>query len=132
MLLSRAFDIKHATKNKKILKQKTMPAKPTARHCLKSLQATHMSFPVDSDMIDSIIDTVDDDNHLDNGLNIGVDVVSVALEAFTSAIINYNSAHYGTSHYINDHAIIYDHFNKMIPLLFKMELDPSRLPTGEF
>jgi hypothetical protein len=58
---------------------------------------------------------------LDNGLNIGVDVISVALEAFTSAIIDNDSAHYDMAHYINDHAIIYDRFNEIVSLLFEME-----------
>jgi hypothetical protein len=73
-----------------------------------------------------IIDTVDDENNPENGLNIGVYVTSVALEAFTSAIINNDSAHYDMVHYIDDHVIIYDRFNEIVSLIFEMELNLSK------
>jgi hypothetical protein len=85
-----------------------------------------MALPLNSNRIESINDTVDGNNHLDDGLNIGVDVISVALDAFTLAIIGKHLSHYNMAHYINVHAIIYDRFNKIVSLLFEVELYPSK------
>jgi hypothetical protein len=85
-----------------------------------------MSFPFDSDRMDTHIDYADDNNNLGDGLYIGVDVISAALEAFTSAIIDFESTHYAMAHYINSHVIISDRFNEIVSLLIKMELDPSK------
>jgi hypothetical protein len=112
-------------KIKKNPQQNPLPAKPTDRHSGSS-QARSMSFPFDSDRMEINIDYVKDDNHLGDSFNIGVYVISVALEAFTSTIIDFDAAHYNMAHYINDHAIIYECFNEIISLLFEMELDPSK------
>jgi hypothetical protein len=64
-------------------------------------------------------DYVDDKNHLGDDLNSGVDIISVAFEPFTSAIIDFDSAHCNMVHYSKDHAIIYDHFNKIVSLLLR-------------
>jgi hypothetical protein len=119
MLLSRAFDIKRATKIKKHCRK---------THCQKNLLLDILKkiSKLQTCPYRSIIDTVDDNNHLDNGLNIVVDVISVALEDFTSAITDNDSSHYKMDHYINDHVIIYNCFNKVASLLFKMELYPLK------
>jgi hypothetical protein len=54
-----------------------------------------------------------------------VDVIAVALEAYIEAIVNPEYEHFKFSHYINDHAIIYDRFNGIISLLFEMDLNPA-------
>jgi hypothetical protein len=103
----------------KKLQQNTLSAKPTALSILKIIKLeTYMSFHFDSDRMDTNIDYSDDNNHLGDGLNIGVDVISRALEDFISAIIDFKLAYYATAHYINDRVIIYHRFNEIILLLF--------------
>jgi hypothetical protein len=85
-----------------------------------------MSFPFHSNRMDTNIDSVDDNNRLGDDLNISADVLSVALEAFTSVIIDFGSAHYNMAHYSKEYTIMYDRFVKIVSLLFKMELDPSK------
>jgi hypothetical protein len=65
-----------------------------------------------------------DNNHLGQEM-IKVDVITVTLDVFTTAIIDVESQYYDMAHYINDNLIIYDCFNEIITLLFEMELDPS-------
>jgi hypothetical protein len=112
-------------KIKKTLQQKTLPAKPTDMHS-KHNQARSISFPFDYDTMDTDIDYADDNTHLCNHLNTSVDVIGVALEAFSSAIIDFYSTHYAMAPYINGHVIIYDLFKEIISLLFEMELDPLK------
>jgi hypothetical protein len=68
-----------------------------------------------------------EENQPNNNLNndAGNDVVAVALEAYTEAIINPEYEQLKFGHYINDHAIIYDRSNKITSLLFEIELNPA-------
>jgi hypothetical protein len=71
---------------------------------------------------------VDEDN------TIGIDVLLIAVEAYTEALNMPESEHYTMSHYINDHIIIVDHFNELLSLLFKIEINPKTkdLITAEY
>jgi hypothetical protein len=67
------------------------------------------------------INGVESDNNRLGQEMFDVDVISVALDVFTIAIIDVESPYYDMAHYINDNLIIYDRFNEIITLFFEME-----------
>jgi hypothetical protein len=66
----------------------------------------------------------DDNNHLDVDLMEDVDVVQVAIDLLTEALL-YIESHYGMTHYINDQPTTFDGFNELLVVFFEMELSPS-------
>jgi hypothetical protein len=80
-----------------------------------------------TDSIYMEIDGTDSDNNRLVHERVDVDVIMVALDVFTTAIVDVESPYYDMVHYINDRFfVIYNRFNEIISLLFKMELDPSK------